>query len=76
MCSLSLKPSISERTPERAERMTTLVIVYKYGFADNPDILKGLSNSCKQKQNIDYINDLISVDTNYLWGVVISNMNM
>ncbi|KYN18185.1 hypothetical protein ALC57_09530 [Trachymyrmex cornetzi] len=43
----SLKPRSSESTPESADRSTTLVIVYKYGLADSPEILNGLSNSCK-----------------------------
>ncbi|PSN35040.1 hypothetical protein C0J52_15397 [Blattella germanica] len=43
--SADLNPSISDKTPDRAESITTLVMVYKYGFADKPDILKGLSNS-------------------------------
>lgn len=46
LCNLSLKPSISDRTPDRADKITTLVIVYKYGLADRPDILNGLSSSC------------------------------
>lgn len=49
LCNFTLKPSISENTPDNADRITSLVIVYKYGLADNPDILNGLSNSCKKR---------------------------
>lgn len=45
LCSFNLKPSISENTPDNADNITNFVIVYKYGLADNPDILNGLSNS-------------------------------
>lgn len=45
LCSFNLKPSISEKTPDNADKITSFIIVYKYGLADNPDILKGLSNS-------------------------------
>jgi len=39
LCNFNLNPSNSDRTPERAESNTTFVIVYKYGFADSPEIL-------------------------------------
>jgi len=48
LCNLSLKPSISDRTPDKADRITTFVIVYRYGLADKPDILNGLSSSCNK----------------------------
>jgi len=43
--SFSLKPSSSESTPESADSNTTLVMVYRYGLAESPEILNGLSNS-------------------------------
>lgn len=45
--SFNLNPNISLKTPDNADSMTTLIVVYKYGFALRPDILKGDSNSCK-----------------------------
>jgi hypothetical protein len=48
LCNLSLKPSISDRTPDKADRITTFVIVYRYGLADKPEILNGLSSSCNK----------------------------
>lgn len=38
---------MSESTPDSADSITTFVMLYKYGLADNPDILKGLSSSWK-----------------------------
>jgi len=52
LCNLSLKPSISDRTPDKADRITTFVIVYRYGLADKPDILNGLSSSCNKSYHI------------------------
>lgn len=46
LCNFNLKPSISLNTPERADNMTTLIVVYKYGLALKPEILNGDSNSC------------------------------
>lgn len=45
LCNFNLNPSISLRTPDNADNITTLTVVYKYGFALNPDILNGDSNS-------------------------------
>lgn len=45
LCSFSLNPSISLRTPDRADKITTFTVVYKYGLALRPDILNGDSNS-------------------------------
>ena len=55
LCSFNLNPSISDNTPDSAESITTLVIVYKYGLADKPDILKGLSNSWKTRFHINNV---------------------
>lgn len=40
-----MKPSNSESTPESADNSTTLVMVYRYGLAESPEILNGLSSS-------------------------------
>jgi len=42
---LSLKPSSSVNTAENADNTTTLVMLYRNGFADSPEILNGLSSS-------------------------------
>lgn len=41
----NLKPRSSVSTAENADNTTTLVMLYKNGFADSPEILNGLSNS-------------------------------
>ena len=41
----NLKPSNSVRTAENADKTTTLVILYRYGLAQKPEILYGLSSS-------------------------------
>lgn len=48
--SFNLNPNISLKTPDNADNMTTLIVVYKYGFALRPDILNGDSNSCNKKK--------------------------
>lgn len=45
LCSFSLKPNISLRTPDRADKITTFTVVYRYGLALSPDILNGDSSS-------------------------------
>lgn len=45
LCNFSLKPSISLRTPDKADKITTLIVVKRYGFALRPDILNGVSSS-------------------------------
>jgi len=45
LCSFNLKPKISESTPDNADRTTTFVMLYRYGLAESPEILNGLSNS-------------------------------
>lgn len=45
LCNFNLKPSISLKTPDKADKITTFMVVYKYGFALRPDILNGDSNS-------------------------------
>lgn len=51
LCSFSLKPRHSLKTPDNADNITTLIVVYKYGFALRPDILNGDSNSCRRKEH-------------------------
>lgn len=48
LCSFNLNPNISLKTPERADNITTLIVVYKYGFALKPEILNGDSNSLRR----------------------------
>lgn len=49
LCNFNLNPKNSDRTPDRADNITTFVTVYKYGFAEKPEILNGLSSSCETK---------------------------
>lgn len=49
LCNFNLNPSISLSTPERADNITTLTVVYKYGLALRPEILNGDSSSCNKK---------------------------
>lgn len=65
LCNFNLNPSISLRTPERADNMTTLTVVYKYGLALRPEILNGDSSSCeiiKIKFEIRFVNGSV------IWG--------
>lgn len=48
LANLSLNPSISVRTAEKADSTTILVKLWRYELAEIPDILKGLSSSWKQ----------------------------
>lgn len=45
LCSFNLKPNISLSTPDKADKITTLIVVKRKGLALRPEILKGVSNS-------------------------------
>jgi hypothetical protein len=68
LCNFNLKPSISESTPESADNNTTLVMVYRYGLADSPEILNGLSSSCGRAH---FFNELV-----YFTSIVVDMLRL
>lgn len=67
LCNLSLKPNISLSTPDRAERITTLMVVYKYGLALRPDILNGDSSSFNRSA-ASFNTELATMSSSFLCG--------